>query len=132
MRIKVISIFERNNIIVVECESSLGIFKGVWKSKTIRPCLNTSYSVEFTLADISYDEVEVSNAECVSVYSVDESVYFKGICDDYDGEIYYIRFADDWLQMLYIEEEKQHFNIADTISFCLKTEQVEIYAYDPF
>ena len=57
-------------------------------------------------------------------------VFFTGICEDYDGEIHYIRFAGDWLQMIYIEKNSHGINIGDNISFKLNYNQVEIYPYD--
>lgn len=131
MKIIVNSIEHHGNNIIVICDSGIGTIKGIWCGRN-SPLLNSVYHVEFTLADIDckYIKVLPENKKCVSFSLKNDKVFFTGICEDYDGEIYYIRFADDCLQMIYIEESGQGINIGNNISFELNYNQVEIYPYD--
>jgi hypothetical protein len=130
MLIKLLNIEKRGNVAVTECETDIGVFKGIWRSRQIKPVIGSTYHAELTLADISCDEVtKCSFGEKPSVYLLDEGVRLTAICEGYDGEVYFLRFADDWLQMLYIEEDNQHFATDDVLSFKLSCEQVEIYPY---
>ncbi|MDE7094511.1 MAG: hypothetical protein K2O52_06340, partial [Oscillospiraceae bacterium] len=58
------------------------------------------------------------------------TIFFAGICEDYDGEVYYIRFEDDWLEMLCIEEDSQTVHVDDNILFWIDYHQVLIFPYD--
>ncbi|MDE7364531.1 MAG: hypothetical protein K2N27_06565, partial [Ruminococcus sp.] len=118
MRIIITSIENMKNNIIVNCSTNIGILKGFWKGKN-SPFLNSVYHVEFTLADIDCIDVLPKNKEDISVSLKNDAVFFNGICEDYDGEIHYIRFAYDWLQMIYIEENGEKINIGDNISFKL-------------
>ena len=135
MRIKVIGIVQKKDLTVVGCETDIGICHGVWRSRKIKAVPDKTYAAEFTLADISCEDVTKCGDDCTDsagVYMSDDTVCFRGVCEDYDGEVYYIRFADDWLQMLYIEEDEQHFRPGDMLFFRLRYDRVEIYPYELF
>lgn len=127
MRIIITAIENTENNIIVNCNTNIGILKGIWRGRNT-PFQNYVYHVEFTLADI--DCVLPENKEDISVSLKNDTVFFNGICEDYDGEIHYIRFAHDWLQMIYIEENGEKINIRDNVSFTLNYNQIEIYPYD--
>ncbi len=130
MRIKLLNIEKRGSIIVTECETNIGVFKGIWRSRQIKPVLGNTYHVELTLADIAYDEVSKCNStEKPCFYTQGDNVRFIAVCEEFDGEVYFLRFADDSLQMLYIEEKEQHFVSNDVLSFEMRDDQVEIYPY---
>ncbi len=115
--------------IIVTCNSGIGTIKGIWCGKN--PPANSVYHVEFTLADIDCEHIKIlsENKGGISVSLKNDIVFFKGICEDYDGEIHYIRFTGDWLQMIYIDGNA-HVNIGDNILFELNYNQIEIYPYD--
>ncbi|MBR5684213.1 MAG: hypothetical protein IKW96_13245 [Ruminococcus sp.] len=130
MLIKLLNIEKRGSITVAECETGIGVFRGIWRSRQIKPVPGSTYRAELTLADISCDEVtKHSSGEEPFVYLQGDGVRFTAICEEYDGEVYFLRFAEDWLQMLYIEEDEQHFAADDVLSFKLSCEQVEVYPY---
>lgn len=129
MRIIITVIENMENNIIVNCNTNIGILKGIWRGRNT-PFLNSVYHVEFALADIDYVDVLSENKEDISVSLKNDTVFFNGICEDYDGEIHYIRFAHDWLQMIYIEENGQEINSRDNISFTLNYNQIEIFPYD--
>lgn len=130
MRIIVNKIEHINDNIIVICNSGIGTIKGIWRGKN--PPMNSVYHVEFTLADIDCGHIKVlsENKDDISVSLKNDTVFFKGICKDYDGEIHYIRFAADWLQMIYIDGNNQEINIGDNILFELNYSQIEIFPYD--
>lgn len=116
--------------IIVTCNSGIGRIKGIWCGKN-PPVPDSAYHVEFTLADIDCGNISVlhGNDSGISVSVKNDTILFSGICEDYDGEIYYIRFSCDWLQMIYIDGNA-HINNGDNILFKLNYNQIAIYPYD--
>lgn len=94
MRIIITAIENTENNIIVNCNTNIGTIKGIWKGRNL-PFLNVVYYVEFTLADIDCVNVLTENKEDMSVSLKNDIIFFKGICENYDGEIHYIRLADD-------------------------------------
>ncbi|MDE5737731.1 MAG: hypothetical protein K2H93_05130 [Oscillospiraceae bacterium] len=131
MRISVTAIEQQEENIIVICDLGIGMLKGIWKGKKL-PVLNASYYVEFTLDDINYKHVKIlpKSQEDISVTIKNNTIFFAGICEDYDGEVYYIRFEDDWLEMLCIEEDSQTVHVDDNILFWIDYHQVLIFPYD--
>ncbi|WP_295088286.1 hypothetical protein [Ruminococcus sp.] len=130
MRIKLLNIEKHGGITVAECETSIGVFKGIWRSRQIKPLIGNIYQAELTLADIACEEVKkCSSAENPCLYLQGDEVRFIAICEEFDGEVYFLRFADDWLQMLFIEKDDKHFAANDVLSFEMSWEQVEVYPY---
>ena len=134
MQIIINNVEHQGDNIVVNCDLGIGILKGIWKGEN-PPILNSCYYVEFTLADIESNQTKVlpKNQECATFVNLqNDEVLFVGICENYDGEVYYIRFEDDWLQMLYIEESNQSIYVGDNLLFWMDYHQVLIYPYDIF
>lgn len=119
-----------DNIIAV-CNSNIGTIRGIWCGKNL-PSAKSVHYVEFSFDDIDCGNVKVlhGNAVDVSVSLKNNTVLFKGICEDYDGEVHFIRFADDWLQMIYIDGNNQIADVGDNVAFLLDYRQIRIYPYD--
>ena len=129
MRIIITEIENIKNNIIVNCNTNIGTLKGIWRGRNA-PFLKVVYYVEFALSNVDCVNVLPENKEDISVSLKNDIIFFRGICEDYDSEINYIRFAEDWLQMIYIEENSQVINIGDNISFTLNYNQIEIFPYD--
>lgn len=131
MRIIINTIEYQGDNIIVSCDLGIGILKGIWKGRNL-PVLNFNYYVEFTLNDIDSEHLKVltKNQEHIFVSFKNDKVFFTGICENYDGEVHYIRLEDDWLQMIYIEGNNQSVNVGDNLLFWMDYRQVMIYPYD--
>ena len=68
--------------------------------------------------------------DVTNVYCRLNEVVFKGICEDCDDEVYYIRLMIDWLEMLDIEDFNFKINIGDTVLFQAIFENIGIYPYE--
>ena len=56
-------------------------------------------------------------------------VIFKGICEDIDEEVYFVRFDVDWLEMIEIKEIGSNYKKGDVMAFSASYYGVEIYPY---
>lgn len=125
--------YEGENI-VVHCNLHIGMLKGIWKGKS-PPILNSHYYVELTLDDLIPQQVKAlpkNKKYIIGVKAKNDDVLFAGICEDYDGEIYYIRFECDWLEMIAIKENIQSIRLEDNVLFWMNYHQVQIFPYDFF
>ncbi len=86
------------------------------------------YCVEFSHNefDVKAETAEKAYAE---IRSCDECVHFCGLCKDIDEDVYYVRFADNGLDMVDIPENRSDIKIGDYISFNVKYGDLEIYPY---
>ncbi len=76
--------------------------------------------------DVKAETAEKAYAE---IRSCDECVHFCGLCKDIDEDVYYVRFADNGLDMVDIPENRSDIKIGDYISFNVKYGDLEIYPY---
>lgn len=118
-----------NDKIVIYGITEIGIIKGIWKSNEM-PILLNKYSVELTFKmfekQISIEYEEEIYAE---IWAIDNTVHFHGICEDLDEDVYYVRFATDWLDMIEIPESNTEIKKGNHISFSAKYENIWIYPY---
>lgn len=113
--------------ITVTGRTSIGDFKGIWKSKDV-PLVNEDYDVELTLPLLSRDSVKVEESQmsAQSMVDLDERLHLRGKCEVIDeDDIYVIRFDNNWIEMLEIEPNEIKVN--DIISLMVPVNQVEIY-----
>ena len=110
----------------------IGQIRGVWRGNT-PPIVNDICHIELDIKKVCpnivkefpYEMNDVTNVCCGF-----NEVVFKGICEDYDDEVYYIRFMIDWLEMLDIEDFNYKINIGDTVLFQTSIENIGIYPYE--
>ncbi len=118
----------RETFIIVTGRTSIGTIKGIWKHIK-EPVVEKSYCIELSICNPK--EVKASKENCFfSVYLDNEDVIFTGLCEDIDDEVYYLRFAADWLDMLDIEAIIPRKNKGDYISFSANWHDIGIYPYD--
>lgn len=114
-------------LLIVTGKTSVGTLKGIWKD--IRePLIGTIYHIELSISNPK--EVKVCCENSVpTVYLDNENIVFVGLCEDSDNEVYYLRFAIDWLDMLDIDAIT-FVKEGDYISFSTNWHNIGIYPYD--
>ena len=118
--------------IIVTCNVKIGQIRGVWRGKT-PPVVNDIVQIELYIKKVCPYKVKEASSEMYDetyVYCTINEIVFKGICEDYDGEVYYIRFMVDWLEMLDIEDFNYKISIGDTVLFQANIENIDIYPYE--
>lgn len=120
--------YEYDQIIVVTGKTQVGEIKGVWKYRE-KPVKNQRYFVELAY-DIFEKKISKSLDKILSV-SMNEYVnIFYGEIDGMDEEVFYIRFAGDWLDMMDIrEDESSELRSGDYVTYSVKYQNTEIYPY---
>ncbi len=114
-------------LLIVTGITSVGTLKGIWKD--IRePLIGATYHIELSIGNSK--EVKVCRENSVpSVHLDNENIVFVGLCEDSDQEVYYLRFAIDWLDMLDIDAIT-FAKAGDYISFSANWHDIEIYPYE--
>lgn len=116
-----------NNMIVVEGTTEIGSIKGLWKCAE-KPVIGEIYFVELSIENLHRNQIWIKeNMKKPKVYTEGEYVWFRGICEDID-EVYYIRFALDWLEMVEINEDNT-IKVGDCILFNQRYDHIAIYPY---
>jgi len=113
--------------VIVTGKTSIGDFKGIWKSKDV-PLVNEDYDVELTLPLLSRDSVKIEepHLSAQSMLDLNERLYLRGKCEIIDeDDIYIMRFDTNWIEML--EIERNEIKVNDIISLMVPIDQVEIY-----
>lgn len=109
MRIQIKNIQQSEKGILVECLTVIGILKGIWKGNE-KIVIGNNYHVELSIhhpdnwediTDRPYDEYP---EERIRVFTDINTVTFCGIVESKDEDVYYIRYASDWLDMIEIPE----------------------------
>lgn len=118
-----------NNKVIVGGTTDIGFIKGIWKSMK-EPIIGEVYSAELNIDEIPKGQVStISNKmEQPKVYIDGEYVCFIGKCEDIE-DIYYIRFANDWLEMIEINDN-DIIKKGDYISFKQVYTFIWIYPYE--
>lgn len=125
-------------IINIECENEriyvigntgIGNIKGEWCFKE-KPVLGETYFFELNIGDLNKKEISVIVDEqfCSSVDFYEDQVQFKGICEEID-DVYVIRFSDDWIEMISIENDDFSIKTGYAVSFSICYDRVGIYPY---
>lgn len=87
-------------------------------------------SVTQTLAILKKEISVIDDKQvCSSVRFSDNQVQFKGICEEID-DVYVIRFCDDWIEMIAIENDDFSVHQGDAVSFSVSYDRIGIYPYE--
>lgn len=129
MRMVINEIRYENKMIVVEGITAIGSIKGIWKDKEI-PNLDNIYSVELNIKELNKNNISIlsNREEQIRVFLKDTRVFFVGRCEDIE-DVYFIRFTDDWLEMLEIDDNDIGIKKNDLILFSQKYNSIWIYPY---
>nr|WP_298546049.1 hypothetical protein [uncultured Lachnoclostridium sp.] len=109
--------------------TDIGCIKGIWNYSEL-PVLNCSYFFELTIGEIDRNEISIVNKGNFfpSISTDGKQVSFRGICEEID-EIYAVRFAQDWLEMIEVMNNDFTIHKNDVISFSLNCNSISIYPY---
>ncbi|MCI8533179.1 MAG: hypothetical protein HFI18_11760 [Lachnospiraceae bacterium] len=128
MKFGVDKIEYENDKIIVTGTTEIGKFKGVWKYRE-QPVVKYTYFIE-----VSYEKFEKkisqSPAYNFSTSICDDMVVFNCQVEDIDEDVYYVRFAADWLDMVEIESNCVLLDKGSFASFTVRYEDIWIYPYD--
>lgn len=129
MKIILKNIEYENDCIYVTGVTSIGSIKGIW-SYSEKPIIDQEYFCELSINDINRNEISVvRNTDFHSKVLVDKrEVIFKGVCEEID-EIYVIRFAEDWIEMIAIIDDDFSIKKGDSIQFSTNCECISIYPW---
>lgn len=129
MRMIITNIECKDKRIYVTGETGIGSIKGKWCYRDF-PIIGAIYFFELSIDELDKNEISVIYDErfCTNVNLCDNQVQFQGICEEVD-DVYIIRFSDDWIEMISIEDDDFSIKKGDKISFSLNYECIEIYPY---
>lgn len=129
MRMSISNIEYENECIYVTGNTSIGSIKGKWCYKEA-PILGETYFFELSIDEFDRNEISILCDEqfSPSVYFRDKCVEFKGICEEVD-DIYVVRLAIDWIEVISIENDDLTIKKGDAISFSLNYDCIGIYPY---
>ena len=130
MRMIITNIEYENNRVYVIGDTSIGNLKGEWCDKET-PVLGETYFFELNMDDLDIKEISVIDSEqfCSSIRFSDNQVQFKGICEEID-DVYVIRFCDDWIEMIAIENDDFSIKKGDAVTFSISYDRIGIYPYE--
>lgn len=135
MKIQIKSIQKTENGLMVECLTIIGILKGIWKGDE-EIVIGNTYNVEldmikyYNLKDVSSRSYNEYPEERIRVFTDKNTVTFCGIVESKDEDVYYIRYASDWLDMIEIPGNTPQIPIDHYIEFCVDAENILIYPYE--
>lgn len=128
MKLGVDKIEYENDKIIVTGTTEIGKIKGVWKYRE-QPVVKYTYFIE-----LSYEKFEKKISQSpvrnFSTSLCDDMVVFNCQVEDIDEDVYYVRFATDWLDMVEIESNCVQLNKGSFASFAVRYEDIWIYPYD--
>lgn len=111
--------------------TDIGNIKGIWKYSE-SPILNGSYFFELNIGKINRHVISIVNhynlGSCVS--SDGKQVSFRGICEEI-GDVYIVRFAPDWIEMIEVKNDDFTIHKNDAISFSINCDVISVYPYEP-
>lgn len=118
----------QEKLIIVTGNTTVGMIKGIWKYKQ-EPVVGKSYHVELSIYCPSECDIKQDKKLYPSVCLSDDMVIFKGVCEDIDEEVYFVRFDVDWLEMIEMKEIGSNYKKGDVMAFSASYYGVEIYPY---
>lgn len=129
MRMVITNIERNDKSIYVTGDTSVGSIKGRWCYNE-EPILEETYFFELSISEIDRSKISIFRDEefRVSVNLCDTQVLFKGVCEEID-DVYVIRFAKDWIEMITIENDDFSIKKGDGISFSISYDNIGIYPY---
>ncbi len=117
--------FEGKNII--KGHTSVGEIQGVWCGKN-EPYIGEEIFFELSMKPINRRSIVIEKDEKKEVSYISPNVLFKGMCDSVD-EIYYIRYSDDWLEMIEVEDDDYMIHEGDYVKFEVPFDEISIFPY---
>ncbi len=129
MRMIITNIERNDKNIYVTGDTSVGNIKGCWCHNE-EPILEETYFFELSIGEIDIREISIFHEEefCSSVSLCDTQVLFRGVCEEID-DVYVIRFAEDWIEMILIKNDDFSIKKGDCISFSMGYDSIGIYPY---
>ena len=129
MRMIVSKVDYSNDITIVTGVTEIGSIKGIWKFNEF-PVIGKAYLIELGIGELNKNQVSIACKEALhpTVHLNEEFVSFLGMCEDIE-DVYYIRFAKDWLEMIEIGDDDTCINKGDYVSFVQKYDLIWIYPY---
>ena len=128
MKLGVDVIEYENDKIIVTGTTEIGKIKGVWKYRE-QPVVKYAYYIE-----LSYKKFEKKISQSLihncSTSICDDMVVFNCQIEDIDEDVYYVRLAMDWLDMIEIDSNCVQLNKGNFASFTVRYEDIWIYPYD--
>ena len=109
----------------VDYSNDITIVTGVTEIGSIK-----AYLIELGIGELNKNQVSIACKEALhpTVHLNEEFVSFLGMCEDIE-DVYYIRFAKDWLEMIEIGDDDTGINKGDYVSFVQKYDLIWIYPY---
>ena len=129
MRMIITKIENRNKCTYVTGDTGIGIVRGIWHHRE-PPIWGEIYFFELDIEEFDRSEVTVFYEETpfTSVHYHGGKVKFVGMCENID-DIYVIRFAEDWIEMVSLKNDDYSIKKGDFVSFTLSCEYIGIYPY---
>ena len=127
MRYGVKKIEYEKDMIIVTGDTEVGTIKGVWKYRE-QPIANKGYFVELSYMKFEKKFVQ-SSMHILNALMCEDTVTFNGRVEDMDEDVYYVRFAIDWLDMIEISDSCGQINKGDFASFSVRYDYIWIYPY---
>lgn len=128
MKLGVDKIEYENDKIIVTGTTEIGKMKGVWKDRE-QPVVKYAYFIELSYMKFE-KKISQSSEHNFSTTIYDDMVVFNCQIEDIDEDVYYIRLAMDWLDIVGIESNCVQLNKGNFASFTVRYEDVWIYPYD--
>ena len=128
MKFGVDKIESENDKIIVTGTTEIGKIKGVWKYRE-QPVVKHTYFIELSYLKFE-KKISQSQEHSFSTTICDDMVVFNCQVEDIDEDVYYVRFAMDWLDMIEIESNCVQLNQGSFASFTVRCEDICIYPYD--
>lgn len=135
MKLQIKSIRQSDKGILAECLTNIGILKGIWKGNE-EIVIGNTYNVEldiikyYNLKDVSNRSYNEYPEERICVFTDNNKVTFCGIVESKDEDVYYIRYASDWIDMIEIPENSPQIPVDHYIEFCADADNILIYPYE--
>lgn len=126
----IVSEIQQNDKNTMVCGiTEAGVIKGVWKGRE-PPVMLNAYHVELSCKEFNVRKSDKTIGEAYAeVLPSEECVHFCGVCEGIDEDVYFVRFAADWLDMVDIPEGCNEVKKGDYVSFEVKYNDIWIYVY---
>ena len=129
MRLIIEEITYESDTTVITGNTTIGTIKGIWKYEK-PPVAGKEYHAELTISHLSELNIPHNEKSLPAVYLNDEVVIFKGLLEDMDDEVYFVRFDVDWLEMIDMDEITSMKKKEDFLIFSADCHDIEIYPYN--
>lgn len=129
MKLIITGIENKNDNVYVTGNTDIGNIRGKWCYKDA-PVLEETYFFELDIEEVARDTILILRDEkfCPSVCVKNEQVEFKGICEQID-DIYVVRFATDWIEMISVKDDDFSIKKGDAIAFSVSCNEIGVYPY---